>query len=71
MQAGLSLRAKFIAMMVGTSLLTMICVSAVFLQNMLSESERQIETYRQTLTEDVETSLKNETQLAVSVIQEV
>lgn len=71
MQSGLSLRAKFIAMMVGTSLLTMICVSAVFLQNMLSESDRQVENYRQTLTRDVENSLKNETQLAVSVIQEV
>ena len=67
----LSLRAKFIAMLVGTSLLTMICVSGVFLQNLISESDRQVETYRQTLTEDVESSLKNETQLAVSVIQSV
>ena len=57
--------------MVGTSLLTMICVSAVFLQNMMSESERQVENYRQTLTADVESSLKNETQVAISVIQQV
>ena len=71
MQSIVSLRAKFIAMMVGTSLLTMVCVSAVFLQNMMSESERQVENYRQTLTADVESSLKNETQVAISVIQQV
>ena len=71
MQPELSLRAKFIGMMVGSSLLTMVCASAVFLQNMVSESERQVENYRQTLTEDVESSLKNETQLAISVIEEV
>ena len=71
MQSMLTLRAKFIAMMVGASVLTMICASALFLQNMVSESERQVENYRQTLTEDVESSLKNETQLAISVIEEV
>lgn len=71
MQSVLSLRAKIIAMMVGTSLLTMVCVSIVFLQNMMSESDRQVENYRQTLTADVESSLRNETQLAISVIEEV
>ena len=68
---GMTLKAKFIAMIVGTSLLTMLCVSAVFLQNLIEETEWQVEAFRQTLTADVENQLKNETQMAVSVIQEV
>ena len=71
MYQGLTLRTKFIGLIVGSSLLTMLCVSALFLHSMWEENERSIETYRSTLTEAVERELKNETQMAVSVIEEV
>lgn len=71
MNTGMTLRAKVIGMMVGSSLLTMICVSALFLHSMWNENERTIDNYRSTLTAAVERELKNETQVAVSVIEEV
>lgn len=71
MQALMTLRAKFIAMIVGTSLLTTLCVGGIFLKNMVDETERQVEVYRRTLTTDIENELKHETEEAVSVIQEV
>jgi len=71
MYQGLTLRTKFIGMIVGSSLLTMLCVSALFLHSMWEENERTIDNYRSTLTEAVERELKNETQMAVSVIEEV
>lgn len=68
---GMTLRRKFIALMVGTSLITTLGVGSVFLHNMWGEADRQVENYRQTLTADVESQLKTQTETAVSVIQEV
>ena len=71
MQAAMTLRGKFITLMVGASLLTTVGVGAVFINNMWGEADRQVENFRATLTTDVKNQLKMETQMAVSVIQEV
>jgi len=71
MRGNFSLKRKFIALMVGSSMFSILCVGAFFIKNMSDESTRQVEVYRQTLTEAVEAQLINETQTAVSVIEEV
>ena len=67
----MSLKGRFILMVVGIAVMTTLCVSAVFIMNLKSESERQVATIRQTLTEDVERELKIETETAVSIIKQV
>ena len=69
MQAVMTLRGKFITLMVGASLLTTVGVGAVFINNMWGEADRQVENFRATLTTDVKNQLKMETQMAVSVIR--
>ncbi len=66
-----SLRAKFIMMMVGASLITLLGVGAVFLQNMSAQQEAEMELYRKTLRFDVERELKIETETAVSIVNQV
>ncbi len=66
-----SLRAKFIMMMVGASLITLLGVGAVFLQNMSAQQEAEMEMYRNTLRADVERELKIETETAVSIVKQV
>ncbi|MBQ9478760.1 MAG: hypothetical protein IJU71_04320, partial [Selenomonadaceae bacterium] len=56
-----SMRTQFILMMVMASIITMLCVGAIFTKNILSSSEDEIENYRTMLMEDVERELKNET----------
>ena len=43
MQAAMTLRGKFITLMVGASLLTTVGVGAVFINNMWGEADRQVE----------------------------
>ena len=67
----MSLKGRFVLMVVGIAVMTTLCVSAVFIMNLKSESERQVASIRQTLTEDVERELKIETETAVSIIKQV
>lgn len=67
----MSLKGRFIVMVVGIAVLTTLCVSAVFIVNLKSESERQVASMRQTLVEDVERELKIETETAVSLIKQI
>lgn len=71
MLESLSLRGKFIGLIVGTSLITTLCVGAFFIYRLIDESAKQVENYRQTLTEAIEAQLINETQTAVSLIEEI
>ncbi|MBR1579566.1 MAG: cache domain-containing protein [Selenomonadaceae bacterium] len=66
-----SMRTQFILMMVMASIITMLCVGAIFTKNILSSSENEIENYRTMLMEDVERELRNETMTAVSIIESV
>ena len=67
----MSLKGRFVVMVIGIAVLTTICVSAVFIMNLKSESERQVTAVRQTLTQDVERELKIETETAISLIKKV
>ena len=69
--ASSSLRMKFIVLMVGTSLVTVICITALWLQTLRMEAQTQLENYRTQLLQDVDTSLKNETQIVVSLLEKV
>ena len=69
--ASSSLRMKFIILMVGTSLVTVICITALWLQTLRMEARTQLENYRTQLLQDVDTSLKNETQVVVSLLEKV
>ena len=69
--ASSSLRMKFIVLMVGTSLVTVICITALWLQTLRMEARTQLENYRTQLLQDVDASLKNETQIVVSLLEKV
>ena len=66
-----SMRFKFIMLMVGSSLITMICIAGIFLKNMADQSEQQVTSYRESLLSDVQRELKMETQIAVSLVDEI
>mgnify|MGYP000924222916 FL=1 len=69
--ASSSLRMKFIILMIGTSLVTVICITALWLQTLRMEAQTQLENYRTQLLQDVDTSLKNEAQIVVSLLEKV
>ena len=58
-------------MVIGIAVLTTICVSAAFIVNLKSESERQVASVKQTMITDVERELKIETETAISIIKQV
>ncbi|SDP59318.1 methyl-accepting chemotaxis protein [Selenomonas ruminantium] len=67
----MSLKGRFVIMVIGIAVLTTICVSAAFIMNLKSESERQVAAVKQTMIEDVERELKIETETAISLIKQV
>ena len=67
----MTLKGRFVVLVIGIAVLTTLCVSTAFIVNLKSESERQVASVRQTLTEDVERELKIETETAVSIIKQV
>lgn len=67
----MSLKGRFVIMVVGTAVLTAIMVSVIFIINLVSETNRQVEMFRQTLTQDVERELKIETEAAIAAIKHV
>ena len=66
-----TMRTQFLGMMIGASLITMICIGALFLVEMMEEADEQIEEVRVTLTADVEREIKIQTETAVSLIDEI
>ncbi len=72
MMAGLrSMKTQFLMMMIGASLVTMICISAVFLKDMHDEAEEQVRIFKETLVSDVERELKIQTETAISLIGQI
>ena len=67
----ISLKNKVIFVVVAISLLTTLCIGIMMVYSMVDESKRQVETYRATLTQDIEKQLKDQTEGAVSVINYV
>ena len=71
LQVQSSMRTQFLIMMIGASLVTMICMGGIFFKSMLDNAEEQVETYKTALVEDVERELKIETETAISIIDTV
>ena len=67
----MSLKGRFVFMVIGIAVLTTVCVSAAFIVNLKSESERQVAAVKQTMIEDVERELKIETETAISLIKKI
>lgn len=67
----MSLKGRFVLMIIGIAVLTTVCVSAAFIVNLKSESERQVTAVKQTMIEDVERELKIETETAISLIKKI
>ncbi len=67
----MSLKGRFLLMVIGIAVLTTVCVSAAFIVNLKSESERQVASVKQTMITDVERELKIETETAVSLIKQI
>ena len=63
-----SMRTQFLLMMIGASLLTMICMCVIFFKSMKDSTEEQVRLYHDTLLEECEHSIKLETQIAISVV---
>ena len=54
-----SMRTHFLMMMIGASLITMLCIGAAFFKSMYNDAETQIATFHETLVNDVERELKD------------
>ena len=67
----MKLKGKLVGAIVGIAVITAALISAIFIYNMVAESDRQIEIYRQSLTESVERELKLETETAITVLDNV
>ena len=67
----MKLKGKLVGAIVGMAVITAAIISAIFIHNMITESDRQIEIYRQSLTESVERELKLETESAITVLANV
>ncbi|MBR6014130.1 MAG: methyl-accepting chemotaxis protein [Selenomonadaceae bacterium] len=66
-----TMRTQFLAMMIGASLVTMLCIGALFVIEMMAETEEKIVEVRETLTRDVEREIKIQTETAISLIDEI
>ena len=66
-----TMRTQFLMMMIGASLITLVCVGVVFLKDMADESEEKIVEFQATLIADVERELKIQTETAISLIDQI
>ncbi|WP_314627753.1 cache domain-containing protein, partial [uncultured Selenomonas sp.] len=69
--SSLSMRMKIVFLMIGTSLATVLCITLLWTHTLLAESEEQLADYRTQLQHDVDVSLKNETEIVVSMIDKI
>ena len=65
-----SMKTRIILIVAGASVLTTLCVGAFFIWNILQDNKAQLQSYRQEQEQAVESRLREETELAVSVISE-
>ncbi|MBR5913236.1 MAG: cache domain-containing protein [Selenomonadaceae bacterium] len=65
------MKRQFLMMMIGSSLVTMLFISGVFLNNMINNSKEEVAEIRSTLMEEVEDQLREQTQTAISLIDTI
>ena len=66
-----TMRTQFLMMMIGASLITMVLVGGIFLKSMADANDTKVEEFRAELSSNIETELKHETEIAVSLIEEI
>ncbi|MDY3297855.1 cache domain-containing protein, partial [Selenomonas sp.] len=65
-----SMKTRLIAVISGVSLASTILIGGFFIFETVRENQESIASYRQDLESNVETQLKEETQVAVSILEE-
>ena len=65
-----SMKTRLICVIVGSSLFSILALGAFFTYNTVTDNENQLKNYRRDLEASVEASLKGETEIAVSLINE-
>ena len=66
-----SMKTRLIGVIVGVSVVTMLCIGGFFIYNSVKDNETQLANYRSDLERNVEARLRNETEIAVSAIEEI
>lgn len=66
-----SMKRQFLLMMICSSLITMLFVGGVFINNMIGNAKEEVDEIRSTLMADVELQLRTQTQTAVSLIDSI
>lgn len=65
-----SIKTKLIAVIAGASVVTALCLGGFFIFSQIQANHQQMDHYRETLEKNVESSLKGETQVAYSILDE-
>ncbi len=66
-----SMRTQFLMMMIGASLITMVLIGGVFLKSMSDATDAKVEEFRTELESNIEAELKHETEMAISLVEEI
>ena len=66
-----SMKTQFLMMMIGASMITMVCIGVIFLKTVLDETESKVEEFKAQLVADVERELKIQTETAISTIEQI
>ena len=66
-----SMKTHFLMMMIGASMITMVCIGVIFLKTVLDETESKVEEFKAQLVADVERELKIQTETAISTIEQI
>ena len=65
-----SIKTKLIAVIAGASVVTALCLGGCFIFSQIQANHQQLDHYRESLEKNVESSLKGETQVAYSILDE-
>lgn len=66
-----SMKTRLIFVIVGVSVVTMLCIGGFFIYNSIQDNENQLISYRADLERSVEDQLRGETEVAVSAIESI
>ncbi len=66
-----SMKTQLICIIVGVSVVTMVCIGGFFIHNSIVDNETQLANYRRDLERSVEDQLRGETEVVVSAIGEI
>ena len=65
-----SMKARLIAIMVSVSLATSVCLGSIVIYSSVQENERLLQAYREDLEKNARIQLQNQTQSALSIVQD-